>query len=83
MFQQQHEGAPWLNMFSAQDATWHKNFKMPVANKFTMSSIVTLEPMADECMDILMTKLNDRVGQPIDLGDWLQWSVFQFISKRN
>jgi hypothetical protein len=73
MFQGQHEGAPWVNMLSTQDATWHKNYKIPVANKFTMSSVVTLEPMADECTDIFMQKMHENVGKPLDLGEWLQW----------
>jgi len=60
-------------MFSAQDPIFHRNFQIPVANIFAMSSVVTLEPMANGYTAIFMRKMGENVGKPLDLGEWIQW----------
>jgi len=47
-----------------------------------MSSVVTLEPMTDECTDIFMRKMYEKAGQNIDLGEWLQWYVMKAKSEK-
>jgi cytochrome P450 len=50
-----------------------------LAQKFSMSSIKSLEPFADECTRIFIDAMRDLEGQPIDLGAWLQWYAFDVI----
>lgn len=66
--------------FSVRDETIHKAKKRPVANAFSMSTMRDLEPMNDECSEILLRKLRERVGQEIDLGKWLHWYAFDVIT---
>jgi cytochrome P450 len=66
--------------FSVRDETVHKAKKRPVANAFSMSTMRELEPMNDTCSEILVRKLNERIGQDVDLGTWLHWYAFDVIS---
>ena len=54
--------------------------KRPVAGAFAMTSLLELEPMADDCAVILEEKLDEMQGCPFDLGVWLQWYAFDVIS---
>jgi len=66
--------------FSVRDEAVHKAKKRPVANAFSMSTMRELEPMNNACSEILLRKLEERVGQDIDLGKWLHWYAFDVIS---
>jgi cytochrome P450 len=66
--------------FSVRDESEHKAKKRPVANAFSMSTMRELEPMNDACSEILARKLQERVGEEIDLGTWLHWYAFDVIS---
>lgn len=67
-------------MFSAREPTRHQALRRPVAQKFSMSSIRSLEPFADACNDIFLQAMKDSQGQKVDLGAWLQWYAFDVIS---
>ncbi|KAJ6037219.1 cytochrome P450 [Penicillium herquei] len=66
-------------MFSIRDPTTHQALRRPVAQKFSMSSIKSLEPFADECTKIFLDSMKDLEGQRVDLGAWLQWYAFDVI----
>lgn len=67
-------------VFSVKDETIHKAKKRPVANAFSMSTMRDLEPINDECSEVLLRKLRERVGQEIDLGKRLHWYAFDVIT---
>ena len=67
------------SMFTARDPAEHKALKRPVAAKFSMTTIRTLEPLVDECSEIFVESMKDLEGQKIDLGAWLQWYAFDVI----
>ncbi|KAJ5656902.1 cytochrome P450 [Penicillium longicatenatum] len=67
------------SMFTVRDPVAHQALRRPVAQKFSMSSIKSLEPFADECTRIFIDAMRDLEGQPIDLGAWLQWYAFDVI----
>jgi cytochrome P450 len=67
-------------MFTAQDPVYHKNLKTPVAALFSMTNMRNYEPYADECTDIFMRAMDRKQGQPVDLGEWLQWYAFDVIA---
>lgn len=77
--------SPWLDdtrmasMFSTRDPAYHQALKRSVSQKFSMSSIKSLEPFADECSDIFIQAMKDLEGTPVDLSTWLQWYAFDVI----
>ena len=67
------------SMFTVRDPAAHQALRRPVAQKFSMSSIKSLEPFADECSAIFIDAMRDLEGQRVDLGAWLQWYAFDVI----
>lgn len=67
------------SMFSTQDPEYHKALKRPVSQKFSMTSIRTLERLVDSCTQIFTDSIRDLAGLPVDLGEWLQWYAFDAI----
>ena len=45
-----------------------------------MTSLVELEPMTDDCIQILVKKLDGMQDRRIDLGTWLHWYAFDVIT---
>ncbi|UPL02773.1 hypothetical protein LCI18_013707 [Fusarium solani-melongenae] len=67
------------SMFTTTDPQEHKALKRPVAQKFSMSSLRTLEYLVDPCSDIFIKAMLDLQGQVVDLGEWAQWYAFDVI----
>ncbi|KAJ5585632.1 cytochrome P450 [Penicillium hetheringtonii] len=67
------------SMFSVRNPAEHQKLRRSVAQKFSMSSIKSLEPFADECSKIFIDAMEDLQGQRVDLGEWLQWYAFDVI----
>ncbi|TXB97730.1 hypothetical protein FocTR4_00011814 [Fusarium oxysporum f. sp. cubense] len=67
------------SMFTTTDPQEHKALKRPVAQKFSMSSLRTLEYLVDPCSDIFAKAMLDLQGQVVDLGKWAQWYAFDVI----
>ncbi|KAJ5363950.1 cytochrome P450 [Penicillium cataractarum] len=67
------------SMFTIRDPAGHQALRRPVAQKFSMSSIKSLELFADECTKIFVDAMKDLEGQQVDLGAWLQWYAFDVI----
>lgn len=80
LFDAKSPQGPIPTVFSIRNEKQHKALKRPVANAYSMSALVELEPMTDECIAILQRKLEDKQGQQIDLGEWLQWFSFDVIT---
>lgn len=66
--------------FSIRSEAEHKKLKRPVANAFSMSSLLELEPMTDACIKILEEKLDNMQGGAVDFGKWLHWYAFDVIT---
>jgi Cytochrome P450 len=67
------------SLFTTRDPAHHKALKRPVAGKFSMTSIRTMEPFVNECSEIFVQCMKDLEGQKVDLGAWLQWYAFDVI----
>ena len=67
-------------VFSVRDEKQHKALKRPVANAYSMSALVELEPMTDHCIAILQRKFDGILGKDFNLGEWLQWYSFDVIT---
>ena len=68
------------SMFSVRNNAHHQALRRPVAQKFSMSSMKSLEPFADECNDIFIRAMKTMEGEKVDLSTWLQWYAFDVIS---
>jgi hypothetical protein len=66
--------------FSIRDEATHLSMKRRVANAFSMSTMLELEPLTDSCIQILEAKLIHLQDRDIDLGTWLHWYAFDVIT---
>ena len=80
LFDVKSKGGRIPTVFSIRDEKAHTALKRPVANAYSMSALVELEPMTDECIKILERKLDLMKGKHFDLGEWLQWYAFDVIT---
>lgn len=67
-------------VFSIRDEQLHRALKRPVANAYSMGTMVDLEPLTDSCIKILEDKLDGMQHRDIDLGTWLHWYAFDVIT---
>ncbi|RFU27323.1 hypothetical protein B7463_g9022, partial [Scytalidium lignicola] len=80
LFDAKSPQGPLPTVFSIRDEKEHKALKRPVANAYSMSALVELEPMTNDCITILQKKLDGMQGKEIDFGEWLQWFSFDVIT---
>ena len=69
------------SVFSERDPASHKTLKQPVASKYTMTSIRSFEPYADQCSDIFIKEMRAKAGQAVDLSACCQYYAFDAISE--
>ncbi|KGO49055.1 Cytochrome P450, E-class, group I [Penicillium expansum] len=72
-----------VNLFSGRDEKFHREQKRQVANAYSMTSLLELEPAVDSCTRIFASKLGSQADQkkPIDLGVWLQYYAFDVVGE--
>ncbi|KAF7586585.1 hypothetical protein BBP40_008642 [Aspergillus hancockii] len=69
-------------VFNTQDEDLHKQLRSPIAPLYSMTSVVSLEPLIDKTLNIFLKQLDDRyVGssEVFDLGSWLQYFAFDVM----
>ena len=67
-------------VFSIRDEAAHRALKRPVANAYSMGTMVELEPLTDNCIKILEDKLHGLQGKATDFGTWLHWFSWDVIT---
>lgn len=67
------------SLFTVRDPDHHKALKRPVAGKFSMTSLLSMEPLVDKCSLIFAESMRDLEGEIVDLGEWVQWYAFDVI----
>lgn len=74
---------PQMNLFSTRDEKFHRDQKRPVANAYSMTSLLELEPAIDSCTQIITSQLGNFANQkaPVDLGTWLQYYAFDVVGE--
>ncbi|KAL1987773.1 hypothetical protein VTN96DRAFT_2613 [Rasamsonia emersonii] len=74
---------PQMNLFSTRDEAFHRSQKKPVANAYSMTSLLELEPAVDSCTDIFLSQLRRFAAdkKPVDLGIWLQYYAFDVVGE--
>lgn len=79
VFTASYRGGILDNVFATQDTTWHRNMRGLVSHAYSSSYLRQLEPFVDEYTIKFTSAMADLAGQPIDLGEWLQWYAFDVI----
>ncbi|OHE92206.1 hypothetical protein CORC01_12500 [Colletotrichum orchidophilum] len=79
VFDNMYEDEFMPSMFTTTNAEVHKALKRPVAQKYSMTSIRTLEYLVNPCTQMFTDAMTDLQGQVVDLGTWVQWYAFDVI----
>lgn len=66
--------------FSIIDPAAHNALRRPVGAAFALSHLLDLEPLVNECTDIIQRKMDTYQGTIVDLGTWLHWYAFDVIT---
>lgn len=69
------DGKATENIFTSRDAAQHKIMKSSVASKYSLTSMLQLEPLFDKCIPLFISHMDKRAGTAVDFGEWLSWSV--------
>ncbi|OBT43106.1 hypothetical protein VE00_05490 [Pseudogymnoascus sp. WSF 3629] len=64
------DGKSVESMFTTRDPVLHKALKSAVASKYSLSSMLQLEPLFDKCMPLFVAEMDKRAGLAIDFGSW-------------
>ncbi|KAJ9204907.1 hypothetical protein DTO166G4_7697 [Paecilomyces variotii] len=74
---------PQMNLFSSRDEQYHRDQKRSVANAYSMTSLLELEPAVDSCTEIFLSQLHRLADSktPVDLGMWLQYYAFDVVGE--
>lgn len=75
------DGGPLYSIFTTQDQSRHRTLKAGVAQKYSLSSLLRLEPLVDKVtqnfIDYIRTHLTK--SPTVNLGEWLQFYAFDVI----
>jgi len=78
------------SVFSVRSERAHRDIKRPIAGAYSMGSLLEVEGLTDECIDVLMRKVDGKIAAvagnnggggvwEMDLGEWLHWYAFDVI----
>ncbi|KAI0009454.1 cytochrome P450 CYP4/CYP19/CYP26 subfamily protein [Xylariaceae sp. FL0662B] len=73
---------PQESVFNTQNEQTHKLIKSPIASIFSLTNVVTFEPLLDGVLECLSTHIDRRfldTGEVFNLGDWLQYFAFDVM----
>lgn len=82
-----HDGKPLYSIFSTQNQAHHRILKSGIAQKYSLSSLLRLEPLVDKVTQNFVSTLRTRLdssqnsseGVVIDFGEWVQYYAFDVI----
>ncbi|ETN45759.1 uncharacterized protein HMPREF1541_09592 [Cyphellophora europaea CBS 101466] len=71
------------SLFTTLDEGYHAKYKRPIANAYSMSTLVDFEPMIDSTSALFMSRLDEfcASGNICDFGKWLQMYAFDVIGE--
>ncbi|KAH7419745.1 pisatin demethylase [Cadophora sp. MPI-SDFR-AT-0126] len=81
------KGKPLHSLFNSEDEKFHAKLRRSVASAYSMSNLVTFEPLVDSTIAAFLTQLQHRVvDKPgadgiLDFGTWLQYYAFDVIGE--
>ncbi|KAK7431145.1 hypothetical protein QQZ08_002185 [Neonectria magnoliae] len=77
------KGKQEVNLFGTRDEAYHREMKKPIANAFSMTTLLTNEAAVDTCSNLLIDKLMPFAedNKPVDLGEWIQFYTFDVVGE--
>ncbi|KAK3726068.1 hypothetical protein LTR37_000216 [Vermiconidia calcicola] len=78
------KGVRLESMFSTQNEAYHAKYRRCVNNAFSMSSLVSYEPLVDNTTDAFIEQTEQRyckTGKTCDFSKWLQFFAFDVIGE--
>ncbi|KAL6251440.1 hypothetical protein RBB50_001649 [Rhinocladiella similis] len=83
MFVLPYRGQFTRSLFTTLDENYHSTYKRPIANAYSMSTLVEFEPFVDTTMQLFMQRLDEFVtsGAELNFGVWLQMFAFDVIGE--
>ncbi|KAJ9609661.1 hypothetical protein H2200_005989 [Cladophialophora chaetospira] len=78
-----HEGKLTQSLFECRDEDYHARIRRPIANAYSMSTLVEFEPAVDSTVDLLSSRLDRFVasGEPCPLNQWLRFYSFDVLGE--
>jgi hypothetical protein len=76
-----HDGTPLYSIFSTQSQAHHRALKRGIAQKYSLSSLLRLEPLVDDVTRLFLQKIRARTDKSatVNFGEWLQYYAFDVI----
>lgn len=71
------------SLFTTLDEGYHAKYRKPIANAYSMSTLVEFEPLIDSTTALFMKRLDEFAAssEQINLGLWLQMYAFDVIGE--
>lgn len=81
MFVLPYRGEYTRSLFTTLDEQYHQTYKRPIANAYSMSTLVEFEPLVDSTTQLFLQRLDEFVESQsvLDLGVWLQMYAFDVM----
>lgn len=81
MFVLPYRGQYTRSLFTTLDEKYHQTYKKPIANAYSMSTLVEFEPLVDSTTELFLKRLDEfvKAGCELDLGLWLQMYAFDVM----
>lgn len=73
-------------VFSVRSEHAHRGIKRPIAGAYSMTTLLELEALTDECISIFQDKIEAKIAAStshsieLDFGEWLHWYAFDLIT---
>jgi len=76
-----YKGAFQPALFEARDENYHVMIRKPIANAYSMSTVIEFEPAVDSTIALFMSKLDQYSHSEvsIDFGVWLHRYAFDVL----
>ncbi|KAI0439978.1 putative cytochrome P450 [Xylaria telfairii] len=71
-------------IFATQDEKLHRTLKRPIASVYSMSNLVSFEPLVDSTIEVFQRELDHRfvtTQEVCDFGAWLQYFAFDVVGE--
>lgn len=81
MFVLPYNGEYTRSLFTTLDEKYHQTYKRPIANAYSMSTLVEFEPLVDSTTNLFLRRLDEFVesNRELDFGVWLQMYAFDVM----
>ncbi|KAF5010518.1 hypothetical protein FDECE_3335 [Fusarium decemcellulare] len=77
------KGKVEVNLFGTRDEGYHRELKRPVANAYSLTTLLSNEAAVDSCTALLIKKLSAHAdgSQVVDFGEWIQFYTFDVVGE--